>query len=101
MRTSNRVRTLWLGIALCAAVCFAGCGRKETAPLSEGGENSPAVPGAKPPEATLEEQTQQKLDPLTKEHVELDLKAMRAEPEPGKNAPPPDKAARHGAKNST
>jgi hypothetical protein len=98
MRTSNRVRTLWLGIALCAAVCFAGCGRKESAPLSEGGENSPAAPGAKPAEATLEEQTEQKLDPLTKEDVELYLKVMRAAAERVKNPAPADKAALEGAK---
>src|SRR5882757_7709173 len=98
MRISNRVRTLWLGIALCAAVSFTGCGRKETAPLSEGGENSPAAPGAKPAEATLEQQKEQKLDPLTKEDVELYLKVMRAAAERVKNPAPADKAALEGAK---
>jgi hypothetical protein len=98
MRTSQRVRTLWLGIALCAAVSFAGCGRKESTPLSEGGENSPALPGAKPVEASLEQQTEQKLDPLTKDDVELYLKVMRAAAERAKNPAPADKTAIEGAK---
>src|SRR5258708_27071613 len=96
--SSQRVRILWLGILLSAAVSFSGCGRKESAPLSEGGENSPAAPGAKPAEATLEEQTEQKLDPLTKEDIELYLKVMRSAAEHVKNPAPADKAARQGAK---
>jgi hypothetical protein len=98
MRTSQRVGTLWLAILLSAAVPFAGCGRKESAPLSEGGENSAAAPGAKPAEATLEEQTEQKLDPLTSEDVELYLKVMRTAAERVKNPAPGDKAALEGAK---
>jgi hypothetical protein len=98
MCTSKRVRTLWLWIALCAALSFAGCGRKETAPPSEGGENSPAAPGAKPAEASLEQQTEQKLDPLTKGDVELYLKVMRAAAERVKNPVASDKAALEGAK---
>jgi hypothetical protein len=98
MLTSQRVRTLWLGIGLCAAVCFAGCGRKESAPLSEGGENSPSAPGAKPAEATVEQQTEQKLDPLTQDDVVLYLKVMRAAAERVKNPAPADKAALEGAK---
>jgi hypothetical protein len=98
MRTSKRVRTLWLWIALCAGMSFAGCGRKETAPQSEGGENSPAAPGVKPAEASLEKQTEQKLDPLTKDDVELYLKVMRAAAERVKNPLASDKAALEGAK---
>ena len=97
MRTSQRVRTLYLGIALCACVFFAGCGRKESAPLSEGGENSPASPGAKPVEASIELQTEQKLDPLTKDDVELYLKVMRAAPERVKSPSSSDRAALEGA----
>jgi hypothetical protein len=96
--TSQRVRTLWLWIALCAAVSFAGCGRKETAPPSEGGENSPTAPGAKPAEASLEQQTEQKLDPLTKDDVELYLRVMRAAAERVKNPVASDKAAIDGAR---
>src|ERR1700682_1808165 len=97
MRTSKRVRTLWLGILLSAAVPFAGCGRKESTPLSEGGENSPAASGAKLAEATIEQQTEQKLDPLTKDDVELYLKVMRAAAERVKNPAPADKASLEGA----
>jgi hypothetical protein len=97
MRTSQRVRTLCLGIALCACVFFAGCGRKESAPLSEGGENSPAAPGAKPVEASIELQTEQKLDPLTNDDVELYLKVMRAAAERVKSPSSADRAALEGA----
>src|SRR6266699_252745 len=93
MRTSKRVRTLWLGMALCAAVPFAGCGHREAGPLSEGGENSPATPGTKPAEASLEQQTEQKLDPLTKDDVELYLKVMRAAAGRVNNPAPTDRAA--------
>src|ERR1700676_228147 len=97
MRTSQRVRRLWLGIALCAVVSFAGCGHREGGPLSEGGENFPAAPGAKPMEAALEQQTEQKLDSLTKDDVELYLKVMRAAAERVKNPAPADKASLEGA----
>jgi hypothetical protein len=96
-RSSQRVRTLWLGILLGGAVALAGCGRKESAPLSEGGENSPATPGAKPAEAPIDVQTEQKLDPLTTDDVELYLKVMRAAAERVKNPTPADKAAIEGA----
>ena len=92
-RSSQRVRILWLGILLSAAVSFSGCGRKESAPLSEGGENSPATPGAKPAEAPINVQTEQKLNPLTTDDVELYLKVMRAASERVKNPTPADKAA--------
>ncbi len=98
MRKSKRVRTLWLGIALCAATPFAGCGHREAGPLSEGGENSPAPPGAKPAEASLEQQTEQKLDPLTKDDVELYLKVMRAAAERVKSPAQADRAALEGAR---
>ncbi len=96
-RSSQRVRTLWLGMLLSAAVSFSGCGRKESAPLSEGGENSRATPGAKPAEAPIEVQTEQKLDPLTTDDVGLYLKVMRAAAERVKNPAPADKAAIEGA----
>ena len=97
-RTFRGFRTLTLGIALCAAVFVAGCGRKEAGPVSEGGESAPAAPGAKPVEATLEQQTEQKLDPLTKDDVELYLKVMRAAAERVKNPQAEDKAALDGAR---
>ena len=97
MRTSKQVRTLWLEVALCAAVSFAGCGHREAGPLSEGGENSPAAAGAKPAEASIEQQTEQKLDPLTKDDVELYLKVMRAAAERVKNPTAADKTALENA----
>ena len=97
MRTSKRVRTLWVGIALCAFLPFAGCGHREAGPLSEGGENSPAAPGAKPAEASLEQQTEQKLDPLTKDDVELYLKVMLAAAERVSKPAPADKSALESA----
>jgi hypothetical protein len=84
-------------LVLCAALSLAGCGHREAGPLSEGGENSPAAPGAKPAEASMEQQTEQKLDPLTKEDVELYLKVMRAAAERAKNPTPADKTALENA----
>ena len=80
-------------MALCAAAPFAGCGRNQTAPLSEGGENSPASAGAEPAELPLDQQTEQKLDPLTQDDIELYLKVMRAAADRVKNPTPDDKAA--------
>jgi hypothetical protein len=97
MGTSQRVRTLSLLIPLCVAVSVSGCGHREAGPLSEGGETSPAVPGTKPAEATFEQQTEQKLDPLTKDDIELYLKVMRAAAERVKSPAPADKAAVEGA----
>ncbi|MCU1342662.1 MAG: hypothetical protein JWN92_2085 [Candidatus Acidoferrum typicum] len=96
-RFSQYVRTLSLMMLLSAAVSFSGCGRKESSPLSEGGENSPATPGAKPAEAPLDLQTEQKLDPLTTDDVELYLKVMRAAAQRVKNPTSADKAAIEGA----
>jgi hypothetical protein len=98
MHTARRFRTLCLAITLCAALCFAGCGRKQTAPLSEGGENSPAASGIEPAEAPLEQQTEQKLDPLTKGDIELYLKVMRAAASRVKNLASDDQAALRAAK---
>jgi hypothetical protein len=98
MRASKHVRRPWLSIFLGAAISFAGCGRKESAPLSEGGETAPAAPGTKPAEATLEQQTEQKLDPLTKDDVDLYLKVMRAAADRVKNPTAEDKASLDGAK---
>ena len=96
-RSWRQVRILSLAILCSATVAFSGCGRKESAPLSEGGENSPVTPGAKPEEAPIEVQTEQKLDPLTRDDVELYLKVMRAAAERVKNPTPADKSAIEGA----
>src|SRR5258708_5928261 len=85
-------------IALSAAAAVLGCGRSQNATLSEGGENSPASAAKKPAEPPIEEQTEQKLDPLTKDDVDLYLKIMRAAAERMKNPAPADTAALEGAK---
>lgn len=97
----RKVNFFWkfpLAIVLSATACFSGCGRNQTAPLSEGGENSPASTGAKPAELPLDQQIEQKLDPLTKEDVDLYLKIMRVAAERVKNPAPADRAALEGAK---
>lgn len=83
---------------LSAAACFSGCGRNQSAPLSEGGENSPASAAAKPAELPLDQQIEQKLDPLTRDDVDLYLKIMRAAAERVKNPAPADRAALEEAK---
>jgi len=98
VRTSRNTWKFLLALALCATALFSACGRKETAPLSEGSENSPALPGAKPVELPLDQQTEQKLDPLTKDDVALYLRVMHAAAERVKNSLPADKAALDGAK---
>ncbi len=75
-----------------------GCGRNQTAPPSEGAENSPATRRALPVEASPEQQTEQKLDPLTKDDVDLYLRVMRAAAARVQNPTAGDKAALEGAK---
>jgi len=89
---------LILAILLCAAAACCGCGQKETAPLSEGAGNAPAAAGSTPAELPLDQQIEQKLDPLTKEDLELYLKVMRAAAERAKHLTPADQAALDGAK---
>jgi hypothetical protein len=83
---SQHVPKFFLVIAICAAASFAGCDRKTTSPAAE------------PPEAPLEQQTEQKLDPLTKDDVELYLKVMRAAAKRVRAPAPSDKAALDGAR---
>jgi hypothetical protein len=83
---------------LCAATSFYSCGRKETTPLSESAENAHASADSTLTELPLDQQTEQKLDPLTKEDVELYLKVMRAAAERLKNPTPADQTAIIGAK---
>lgn len=99
MRKTEKSWKFVFAVAIVAAAAsFSGCGRNQTAPLSEGGENSPASAGAKPAELPLEQQIEQKLDPLTGNDVDLYLKIMRAAAERMKNPAPADKAAVEGAK---
>jgi hypothetical protein len=98
MRASKHARKCVLAILLCAAASFFGCGRKAPAPLAESSENALAPGGATLADLPLDQQTEQKLDPLTKEDVELYLKVMRAAAERVKHLTPADQAALDGAK---
>jgi hypothetical protein len=98
VRMPKRFRIPWLGITICAAVLFAGCSHKDTLPLTQGDENSPALAGTTPVEAPLDQQTEQKLDPLTQNDVDLYLKVMRVAAERVKNPMASDKAALDGEK---
>jgi hypothetical protein len=97
----SKAKNSWkflLAMALAASAHLSGCGRNQTAPLSEGGENSPVSAGAKPAELPLDQQTEQKLTPLTRDDIDLYLKIMRAAAERVQNPTPVDKAALDGAK---
>jgi hypothetical protein len=98
MRAIKYPRRFIFAIALCAAALFCACGRGKTVPLPEGAANTFAPADSKFAEPPLEQQTEQKLDPLTKEDVELYLKVMRAAAGRVKNLTPADRAALDGAK---
>ncbi len=93
-RASKIVLRFFLAMLFCAATALTACGGKETAQPSQGTESSTAAP----PEIPLEQQTEQKLDPLTQDDVDLYLKVMRAAAERVKNPLPADTAALDGAK---
>jgi len=96
MRARTQFRLLCVVLASCAGL--AGCGRNATAPPSEGGENSAAARNAQPAEAVPEQQTEQKLDPLTANDVEVYLKVMQAAAERVKKAQADDQATLEAAK---
>jgi hypothetical protein len=96
--TSHGIKNLLLTLAVCAAACVFGCGRKQTDPLSEGGENSSFSSNIKPAEFPVEQQIEQKLDPLTTDDIALYLKIMRAAAERIKNPASADVAAVEGAR---
>ena len=91
-------RCCLLAAILCVVLALGGCGRNQTAPPSEGAENSPAIRAAPPVEASLDQQTEQKLNPLTKDDVELYLQVMRTAAARVQNPSAGDKAALEGAK---
>jgi hypothetical protein len=91
-------RCCLLAATLCVVLAQGGCGRNQTAPPSEGAENSPATRSAPPVEASPEQQTEQKLDLLTKDDVELYLKVMRAAAARVQNPTGGDQATLEGAK---
>jgi hypothetical protein len=83
---------------LCAVAAFSACRSRESAARSGGGGAVPASAESAFAEPPLDQQTEQKLDPLTKEDVELYLKVMRAAAERVTNLTPADRAALDGAK---
>jgi len=98
MRSIEYLRRFLFAIVFCAAACFSACGSKESVTRSGGAANAPASADAKFSEPPLDRQIEQKLDPLTKEDVELYLNVMRAAAERVKNLAPADRAALDGAK---
>jgi hypothetical protein len=98
MRAIKHSRRFIFTIALGATALFCGCGRGKTVPLSEGGANSSSSAGAQFSEPPLDQQIEQKLDPLSKDDVDLYLKVMREAAGRVKNLTPADRAALDGAK---
>jgi hypothetical protein len=97
-RTSKPHPGFFVVLALIVVAFCCGCGSKGTAASSAGGMKSPALPAAEPAEIPLAQQTEQKLDPLTKEDAELYLKVMRAAAERVKTPVPGDTATLDAAK---
>jgi hypothetical protein len=98
MRAIKYPRRFVFVIVLCAVAAFSACGPKESAARPGGIANAPASADAKFSEPPLDQQTEQKLDSLTKEDVELYLKVMRAAAERVKNLTPADRASLDGAR---
>jgi hypothetical protein len=98
MRAIKYSRRFLFAILFCAAACFSACGSKDSVSHPGDAANAPASADAKFAEPPLDQQIEQKLDPLTKEDVELYLKVMRAAAERVKNLTPADRAALDGAK---
>ncbi len=93
-RSSQYALKFFLAILFCAAVALTACGGKETAQPSPSGEGSTVEPS----EIPLEQQTEQKLAPLTQDDVNLYLKVMRAAAERVKNPLPADVTTLEDAK---
>ncbi len=97
-RLSKHIPKWVFAAALCGVALFFGCGRNETIATSARLESSAPSTPATPPELPVEQQTEQKLEPLTREDVELCLKVMRAAVQRVKNPEASDEAALDGAK---
>jgi hypothetical protein len=93
-RASQCSLQLFLAVVFCAAAALSACGGKEAAQPSPGAANS----AAEPPEIPMEQQTGQKLDPLTQDDVDFYLNVMRAAAQRVKNPLPADRAALDGTK---
>lgn len=98
MPLPKHFRKFTCAIALFGAASFCGCSRQDAALRAQRAANAPASGDTNLAEPPLEQQTEQKLDPLTKDDVELYLKVMRAAAERVKHLSPADQAALDGAK---
>jgi hypothetical protein len=99
MRSPKHVRNFCFAITLCMLVSLISCGGKDAASPAQGGSaKASASEDTNLAEPPLDQQTEQKLDPLTKEDVDLYLKVMRAAAEHVKHLTPADQAALDGAK---
>jgi hypothetical protein len=96
MPTGKHSGKFILAVLLCAALC--ACGSKDAASLSEGTGNPPESAGEKLAALPLDQQTEQKLDPLSEEDLELYLRVMRAAAERVQHLMPADQAALDGAR---
>ena len=94
-RPAKCLAKIFLAALVCAAFAFLGCNRSGKA--SSGDQSTAAAP-AEPPELPLDRQTEQKLDPLTKNDVDLYLKVMRAATERVKTPRPGDTATLQDAR---
>jgi hypothetical protein len=98
MRAAKHCRTLSVAIVVCAVSFVSACKRTENTAASGSAANSPASPGPALTEPPFDQQIEQKLDPLTKDDVELYLKVMRAAAERVKHPTPADQVALEDAK---
>src|ERR1700722_17426888 len=99
MRSLKHFRNFLFATAMCTLVPLSGCGDKEAAsPAQSGSAKTSASEDTNLAEPPLDQQTEQKLDPLTKEDVELYLKVMPPAAERVKHFPPADQAALDGAR---
>jgi hypothetical protein len=98
MHAARHFRTFRFAIFLCAFAPLCACGNRGSSSPSESASNAQASSGSNLAEPPLDQQTEQKLDPLTKDDVDLYLKVMRAAAERVKNPTPSDLAALDGAK---
>ncbi len=98
MIAANVRRNFLIANLFCAAALFSGCSRRDAAPVSGGTKNSSAADAAPLAAPPLDQQIEQKLDPLTADDVEIYLKVMRAAADRVKHLTPADQATLDGAK---
>jgi hypothetical protein len=98
MRAAKHFRTPGVALFLCVFSFLCACKHAEQAAIRDSEAHSPARYDSKLAEPPLDQQIEQKLDPLTKDDVELYLKVMRAAAERVKHPAPADLEAIEKAK---